>query len=705
MTLKFYHSIYSAISALKDRAVLLGRRDGAILFRFPELPSGEQDRPPVGSPWYDLIAAGGGFTRSVGLDHKPRLIVVHPMSDYPLVVAVSETEDSILALWRVRALQIGFGAFLALLCAVFLLRAAYTHFHRLLRSEALLVEKGRDLEALNTRFALLLSHIPQGVAWFASDRKVIIANKRYAEIYELSPEDVKPGTPLEEILARRVARGMFVDSPESYVNARMATIPSSEGIHLLDRHANGKIILIFSRPMADGGWLTVHEDVTARQNAEDRIERLALYDQLTGAANRALLLQEMVRLLPRDADDGRSMDLLLLDLDEFKAVNDTRGHPFGDALLRAVALRLREAVGERDLVARIGGDEFAILHAGANAGIDPSSHLAQTLLDSIRSPFEIEGYLVSVSPSIGVASAPRDGLDVETLMKNADLALYRAKTEGRDRICFFDACMEGDIRAQRSMKADLAEAVAFEQFVVYYQPIVDARTRRIVDVEALVRWRHPARGMTPPDQFIKLAEQTGHIQAIGEFVLRAACAQAARWPEPIGVSVNLSAAQFGRGNLVALVRQSLADSGLAPNRLMLEVTESTLMENMAASREILAAIRAIGVRIALDDFGTGYSSLSYLQAFALDCVKIDRSFVAEMVTNSRTQDIVALIAAIANRLGARTVAEGVETREQLDLVCATGCDLAQGYLFSRPQPIEMLEILAEERTSEAQMVA
>lgn len=322
--------------------------------------------------------------------------------------------------------------------------------------------------------------------------------------------------------------------------------------------------------------------------------------------------------------------------------------------------------------------------------------MAQRILAGIRAPFEIDGFLVSVSPSIGVAFAPRHGPDVETLMKNADLALYRAKTEGRDRICFFEPCMEGDIRAQRAMKADLAEAVAFGQFVVHYQPIVDARTRRVVDVEALVRWRHPTRGMIAPGHFIKLAEETGHIQAIGEFVLRTACAEAARWPETIGVSVNLSAAQFGREDIVALVHRTLADSGLSPNRLTLEVTESTLMENIASGREVLAAIREIGVRIALDDFGTGYSSLSHLQAFPLDSIKIDQSFVAAMETNSRTQDIVALIAAIARRLGVRTVAEGIETRAQLDLVLAAECERAQGYLFSPPRPIEELVIGADE---------
>ncbi len=370
MTLKYYYSIYTAISALRDKAVFVEKRSGTPLFRFPELPSGSPLRAPKSPIWARLVAAGGGAFRTIGLDGKPRLIVVHPLDDYPLTIAVSETEDAVLALWRVRGLQIGFGAFLALLCAVLLLRATFTHLHRLLRSEALLVQKGSDMEALNARFAHLLGNIPQGVAMFAGDRRLIIANARYGEIYGLSAQDVTPGTALETILAKRAAKGMFVGTPEAYLQARVATIPSKGPVHLLDRLSNGQVILIFSRPMADGGWLTVHEDVTARQNAEDKIEHLALHDQLTGAANRALLLREMGRLLPSDETDGRRLDVVLLDLDEFKAVNDTRGHPFGDALLKAVAERLREAAGEGAIVARIGGDEFAVLNAGADEEID-----------------------------------------------------------------------------------------------------------------------------------------------------------------------------------------------------------------------------------------------------------------------------------------------------------------------------------------------
>ncbi len=701
MRLDHYRSIYSAISALQDKNMLLLRRDGTLLVNFPGDSRHRGERMAGNSPWYGVVAAGGGSFLSNGcFGEEPRLVAVYPLEDYPLVVDVAVSQAAVLAPWRIWATQIGAGAVLALACAGFLARAVSTQFRLLLHSEASLAAKGRDLEELNARFASVLDNMPHGVALFSGDRRLIVANKRYGEMYQLTAEEVRPGVLLDDILARRVAKGIFVQNSQSYIKTRLAEIQSPVPQQSLDRLSNGKVVFISRRPFDGGGWLTIHEDITARQLAEDRIEYMALHDQLTGSANRALLLREMRSRLQDDKGGERTLGILLVDLDEFKAVNDTHGHPFGDALLKAVAHRLREAVGERGLVARIGGDEFAVL-AYETRDDEGCERLAEGLLGEIRKPFEIEGFMLSIRPSVGVARAPRDGSDVETLLKNADLALYSAKSAGRDRIGYFEPSLEREIREQRTLKAELAEAIASQQLELHFQPIVEARGGAIVELEALVRWRHPERGMIRPDHFIPLAERTGLIQEIGEFVLSAACRSAAGWPRGIGVAVNLSPAQFGRGNLVALVQRALAESELAPGRLTLEITETALMENLESSREVLRAIREMGVKIALDDFGAGYSSLSYLQSFALDKIKIDRSFVAAMETNARTRDIVALIAAIGRRLGATTVAEGVETQTQLDLVAAAGCETAQGYFFSKPKPIGELDLDAKPAEKQA----
>jgi diguanylate cyclase (GGDEF)-like protein len=685
----YFYSLYSEVFKVKDKSLLIARRDGAVLIVYPQNGWAPLASFATDSPWVRLARAGGGSYMSPGYsDGVRRLAAVLPLEGTPLVVDVAQREDAILSLWRKRCVEIGVGAALALLCAGFLAKAQFAYVGRLLRSESSLAAKGRDLERLNARFGGVLDNLPQGVAMFSRDRRLIVCNRRYAEMYQLSAEEIQPGMLIEEILELRAAKGIYVGDPESYVSRRLIEFWSPPARQTLERLSDGRVFFITRRVLVDGNWLTVHEDVTARQLAEDEIERLALRDQLTGAANRALLLREMARRL---GEDSRRLGVLLLDLDEFKAVNDTHGHPTGDALLKAVAERLRLAVGEGGLVARIGGDEFAILAPDAAAEDDFDS-LACCLLERIREPFQIEGDVLAVRPSVGVACAPRDGDDVETLLRNADLALYRAKSEGRDRVVHFEPILERDLRDARQLKAEMAEALARGQFEVHYQPIVGARGEMIIDVEALARWRHPYRGMISPDVFIKLAEENGQIQHIGEFVLREACARAARWPRAIGVSINLSPGQFAHGNLVALVADALASSGLEPGRLTLEITETALMENIEASRGVLAAIRDIGVRIALDDFGTGYSSLSYLQSFTLDEIKIDRSFVTEMETNPRTRAIVALIASIAKCLDARTVAEGVETQAQLDLVIAAGCDAAQGYLFARPRPISELSL-------------
>jgi len=686
-----YRSIYDPIASLRGKSLKLLRRDGALLVEHPT-PAVVSSGPNLGSPWFAAVAAGGGTYRQPGQqDSRAQLVTVYPLPDFPLVVEVSDSEAKVLAPWRARALQIGAGSLFALLCAASLAVAALRKFRGLARSEASLVVRGLDLAAFNARFSVLLDNMPHGVALYGPDRRLTVANRRYGEMYGLSPHETRPGVLLDEILTRRVERGIYVEAPDAYVARRMEDVQLPGAHQSIDRLSNGRIVFIARRPLNDGGWLTIHEDITARQLAEDQIERMALSDQLTGAANRALLLQEMTRRLEGTDVGDAQLALHLVDLDEFKAVNDTHGHPFGDALLRAVAARLQEAAGERALVARIGGDEFAVLQTRYQSD-GQCEAFAQALIDAIRRPFDIDGFVLLVRPSVGVARAPRDGADVETLFKAADLALYCAKTGGRDRIGYFEPRLEHQIREARVLKMELAEAITLGQFELHYQPIVDARSLRVLELEALVRWRHPTRGMVRPDTFISIAEESGLIHGVGEFVIAQACRDVAALPGDIGVAVNLSPAQFARGNVVALVERALGDSGLAPHRLTLEITETALMENLGAGNAILQSIRNLGVQIALDDFGTGYSSLSYLQTFALDKIKIDRAFVSAMANNERTRNIVALIAAFARTLGASTVAEGIETREQLDLVVAAGCSAAQGYLLSRPKPIAELDL-------------
>ena len=691
MNLNYFYDLYTAISALKGKSLTIARDDGVVLMRVPASISAFYSTIPVRSAWREALAAGGGVFETQGvIDPGRHLNALRLVDDFPLVVDVAQAKSAILARWRMRAGEISFGAVLALLCAAFLARAQYAHFDSLARSEASLAAKSRDLEQVNSRFATVLENLHQGVALFSQDRQLIVGNSRYGAIYELSPRDVAPGARFGDIMSRRIAKGVYGHDADPGAKLESLTDAIGAKPQVLERLANGRAVLISRRPIEGGGWLTVHEDVTERQLAEDRIQSLAFYDQLTGVANRVHLIREMSRRLAAMPGESGSLGVILVDLDDFKGVNDTHGHPFGDALLKAVAERLCETAGMRALVARLGGDEFAVLQYEAD--LPQKADLPNQILENMRRPFEIQGYVLHIRPSIGVARAPRDGADVETLLKNADLALYAAKEVGRDRIKAFEPSLDREIRAERQLKGELAEALAQRQFETHYQPIVDARTHEMLQVEALVRWRHPDRGMIPPSQFIKLAEQNGLIHEIGAFVLREACRKAKNLPASVGVSVNISPAQFGRGDVVRLVAAALEESGLAPARLTLEVTETALIENFEQSRAILAAIRELGVRIALDDFGSGYSSLSYLQNIVMDEIKIDRAFVAEMENNPRTRSIVALIASIARLLGATVVAEGIETESQLELVTAAGCHRAQGYYFGRPRPFEQLSV-------------
>jgi diguanylate cyclase (GGDEF)-like protein len=452
---------------------------------------------------------------------------------------------------------------------------------------------------------------------------------------------------------------------------------------------------VVNRPIASGGcWVATHEDVTERWRSEARIAHMARHDALTDLANRVLFREKMDEAMARVATSGAQYAVFVFDLDLFKAVNDSLGHPIGDLLLKAIANRLRELVGEGDTVGRLGGDEFAILQAVKADARAEAAILARRLIEGIGAPYEIEGHPVVIGISVGIAVAPADGAESSALLKHADLALYRAKSDGRNCFRFYESQMDAVVQLRRALEIDLRKALSCGEFELHYQAVMDAATRRPCGAEALVRWRHPQRGMMGPDRFIPLAEEAGLIDMLGEWILGEACAEAARWPAHVRIAVNLSPAQFRKGDLLEVITGALARSGLAAERLELEITESVLLQKSDATLAMLHAIKRLGVSIVLDDFGTGYSSLSYLRMFPFDKIKIDRSFVRELASRADCSAIVCAITGLARSLNIVTTAEGVETEEQLALVISAGCNQVQGFLFGQPAPAAALDWLA-----------
>ena len=435
-------------------------------------------------------------------------------------------------------------------------------------------------------------------------------------------------------------------------------------------------------------------DVTERRRAEARISHMAHHDALTDLPNRLLFRERLDEALVRMRRHDEGLAILCLDLDHFKDVNDTLGHPVGDKLLRAVARRLSGALRESDVVARLGGDEFAIIQTSI-ATPEDASHFAIRLVELIGEPYDIDGHHVIVGASVGIALAPGDGDNPDRLLKNADMALYRAKGDGRGTFRFFEPEMDARVQARRALELDLRKALVAGEFEMFYQPLVNLSDNAVTGFEALLRWRHPVRGMVSPADFIPLAEEIGLIVPLGEWVLRQACAEAATWPDHVKVAVNLSPVQFKSRNLLPAVMMALASSGLPATRLELEITESVLLSESEANLATLHQLRALGVRISMDDFGTGYSSLSYLRTFPFDKIKIDQSFVRELSASGDCMAIVRAVAGLGSSLGIPTTAEGVETDEQLEWLRGEGCTEVQGYLFSPPRPAhEIARLLA-----------
>jgi diguanylate cyclase (GGDEF)-like protein len=550
-----------------------------------------------------------------------------------------------------------------------------------------------------------INNMPQGLCMFDAEQNLIICNARYAHLYALPAELTVPGTPLRAILQQRLLSGAYAEikSPDDFVEERLAAVSSGANWYSVNTLRDGRMIAVSHQPLANGGSVATHEDVTERRKVEAQIEYLAHHDALTRLPNRVRLREQMVQALHR-VDRGESLAVLCLDLDHFKDVNDTLGHPIGDALLQAVSDRIRATLRPDDCVARLGGDEFAIVQAAQDQPVGATA-LAARLIRELGAPYEIQGHQVVVGTSIGIAVAPNDGSDPDRLMKNADMALYRAKEDGRGVYRFFEAEMDARMQARRALELDLRKALALGEFEVFYQPLVLLDRNRVGCFEALLRWRSPERGLIVPDNFVPLAEEIGLIAPIGAWVLKQACGEAMKWPSDIKVAVNLSPVQFKTGTIVLDVLAALGASGLPASRLELEITESVLLQDTENTLSTLNQLKDLGLRISMDDFGTGYSSLAYLRKFPFDKIKIDRSFIRDLGDKPDTIAIVRAVAGLGSTLGISTTAEGVENENQLEQLRREGCTEVQGYLFSKPLPATEIASLLDDLNSRSSLAA
>ncbi|WP_415727464.1 putative bifunctional diguanylate cyclase/phosphodiesterase [Pseudaminobacter sp. NGMCC 1.201702] len=566
---------------------------------------------------------------------------------------------------------------------------------------AALVQTSEDLEKANSTahaandelitqnrlFDTALHNMSQGLCMFGEDRRLIVSNRRLATIYGLSPESLRPGSTFEDIIRLTVRTGVCSrDSAENIRSEQLGLIARKEQGTLLHELSDGRVISILHQPMNNEGWVATYDDITERHHAEAQMLHMARHDALTDLPNRILLRDRMWSELARCQRHQRCAAVFCLDLDHFKNVNDTLGHSMGDRLLREVATRVATLVRRGDTVARLGGDEFVILQTDVTQPADVDQ-LAQRVIKVLSEPYELDGHQVVIGVSVGVALTSGIADDPDTLLKNADLALYRAKEDGRGTFCLFQPEMAARLQRRRTIELDLRAADFDEEFDVVFQPIVNIHTLQVTTLEALLRWPRCRHGPVATEEIIAIAEDTGLIVNLGEWVLKRACLAAANLPGELNFAVNLSPMQFMRGDVVETVSRVLAATGVPPSRLELEVTETFLLEDSQRSSCALRDLRALGVRISLDDFGTGYSSLGYLRKYTVDKIKIDRSFVEQICTNQDHRAIVHAIVRLAHALGMKTTAEGIETEDQLEIIRATGCDEVQGYLFSPPKSL------------------
>jgi diguanylate cyclase (GGDEF)-like protein len=670
--LSYFEHIYESLTLLHNQSFLLLRHDGTVIIRYPDSTDRAGEKMPAASPWYGLVSQGGGHYRSPGyFDSKARLVSVRPLRNYPLVVNVAESESAALATWRIQAMTLGIGTVFVILCTAFLLKALRKQFYCLETSEA-------TVDAA-------LNNMSQGLAMFDSANRLVVCNRRYLEMYGLSSDIVKTGATFRKLVEHRTATGSSCAyEVEQYITDIDDAVRQGTIFSKITTLNDGRIISIVNHPTADGGWVATHEDITEQKRADERISYAANHDALTGLPNRKLFGEQLEQALKR-VRRGERLAVLYLDLDHLKRINDTLGHPVGDKLLKGVAGRLRGCVSDIDFIARLSGDEFAIIQSSL-ARLSDAANLAMRAREAIHEPFDLDGHQVTVDISVGISIAPNDASDFNELLKTADIALYEAKNTGRGTYCFYRSEMNECMQTRSKLERDLQSALTNGEFELFYQPIVNLEDNRIKSFEALLRWHHPERGLISPAEFIPLAEETGLIVPLGEWVLRTACTEAAKWPDDIGIAVNVSAIQLTSKNLINVVVGAIASVGLPAHRLILEITESVFLQNTFVNLATLNSLRELGVRFAMDDFGTGYSSLGYLMSFPFSKIKIDRSFIIGLADKNESRAIVRAIADMAKNLNMRVVAEGVETAEQREQARLLGCTDIQGYLISAPRP-------------------
>jgi len=779
----------------------------------------------INSPLFRVFerASSGSYWNSAAssaqFDGVKRLISYRAVAGLPLIAVVGLTEESIFQQADATLQKYVLAGTVITVIVLIVMAVGADRQARILSAARELQLSKQSIEQTNILLQTALKNMAQGLCMFDREQRLVMCNDRYGEMYGLGPEQIRPGTSLRAILQARVAAGISLQDGEQYVRTRLEEVETGRAYHGVNELTDGSTYAVSHRPMAGGGWVATHdditeqrraeqdldetkrfldsiienipvavvvkdaktrkyllvnrafetmlglprtnmlgrtvydihrnrdaqiiddadsvslqdsdrvsykeieleialrgprtqatnriviknsrgeakyliaviEDVTERKKAEQRIAFLAHHDALTGLANRAALTQKIEEASARHRRREEPFTVLLLDLDRFKQVNDTLGHPAGDTLLTEVATRLKALLRETDVLARLGGDEFAIVQAGESNQRQAARSLADRIIEMLGKPFDLDGSNISIGTSIGIALAPEYETNSDNLLKMADLALYRAKSAGRNGYCFFDPEMSEVASARQEIENDLRRAIQQNEFELHYQPIIDAKTRKICSAEALLRWRHPSKGLLYPDLFIPLAEETGLITQIGDWVLHSACAEAATWPIDIKVAVNLSLVQLRKTNISDVVMHALVDSGLRPKRLELEITETALIESAAECLPALRQFKNLGITIVLDDFGTGYSSLSQLAMFPFDRIKIDKSFTQNMTKRSECAAIISATLTLAQSLDIATTAEDVETVDQYRLLRLAGVTSLQGYLFKRPGPADEID--------------